>query len=196
MSENFYLSFSGERIEELKAAVNSAKTIDELELECLTEEIVEFLIQAQVPIQTLIIEEAFVDGALMTKLLSSLSVGNLVFPGYDACEAECCCDEEFEEPKEELKFKGLNLQTLEDFRSLAEELLNKETRVVKFKECHLSEEVILRILSELIDGELEHLEKISISKDPKATDFLKEQTLPAGIALEPKKKDGITILKS
>ena len=101
MSENFYLSFSGEGFEELKTAVSGAKTIDELELECLTEEIVALLIQAQVPIQTLILSEAFVDGPLLTKLLSSLSVGNLVFPGYDACEAECSCGEE--EPQEEIK---------------------------------------------------------------------------------------------
>lgn len=111
MSENFYLSFSGENTEELKAALIGAKTIDELELESLTEEIVELLIQAQAPIETLIIEEAFVDGLLMTKLLSSLSIGNLIFPGYDACEAECCCDEEMEEeaPKEKKKKDGTAL---------------------------------------------------------------------------------------
>ena len=209
MSEKFYLSFIGNGIEELKTAVNNAKTIDELELESLSEEMVTFLIEAGVPIQTLIIEEAFIDGALMTKLLSSISIGNLVFPGYDACEMECCCDECDEAPEEikekkknkseregELKFKDLELHDQDVLEEVVDEILEEDVRSVKFKECRLSDEFVLWLISELIEGELQHIEKISISKDPKAIDFLKGRELPSGISLEPKKKDGLTILRS
>ncbi len=210
MSENFYLSFSGAGIEELKSAVNNASTIDDLELECLSEEIVTILIEANKPIQTLIIEEAFVDGALLKKLLTSLPIENLVFPGYDACEMECCCEDEeeaYDEPKEkkkkkkdectsEKKFKGLKLQDEETLEEVVDEILEENVCCIKFKECTLPEEFVLWMLTELIDGDLSHIEKISISKDPKTIDFLKARELPAGITLEPKKKDGITIERS
>lgn len=201
MSEKFYLSFSGEGTTELQRALNNAEMIDDLELESLTEEIVTLLIAANKPIQTLIIEEAFVDGPLMQKLLSSIAIENLVFPGYDACAMECCSEEDEEEPKKEKKekcsgekkFKGIDLHDQETLEGVVEEILDEGVCCIKFKECGLPEEFALWMLTELVEGDLKHIEKISISKDPKIIDFLKARELPEGLTLEPTKKDGIQI---
>lgn len=206
MSNKFYLTLVGDGIEALKGAAAQAEVIEELEIENLNEEVVAALIEANKPIGTLILEEEFIDGTLLTKLLSAVNVGDLLFPGAEAEAHECCgeceCEkEEKEEKKEkeekqgELKFKDVDIESEEGRNEVCTQLLNPAVRTVKFKGCGLSASFLEWLLNALSSGHLPHIESISIGKDPKAIEWIQECTLPQGWTSEPKKKDGILLKK-
>ncbi len=211
MSEKFCVSLLGEGVQRLKELLSSTKVVQELEIEAITEEIVNCLIEAQVTIHSLIVKYTILDGPLLKKLLTSVTIDNIIVSDIESCLEEPCdfecdhmCEKEHFDPKKEekkdkegiVKIKEIDLHDQATLEEITNQLVDESTRVVKFKGSPLPEEFALWIATELVDGELSHIDEISISKDPKTVDLLKGRELSPGLRLEPKKKDGISILRA